>query len=50
MYNEEEEEEEYDRPEEDASLLDCTCDHDPEGHNGDGCTIEGCDCQGHWEY
>jgi hypothetical protein len=38
------EESEY-RPE----FSDCTCDHDPEGHEwGGGCRVEGCPCEGGW--
>jgi hypothetical protein len=33
----------------DPYFCDCTCDHDREDHDRDGCTVEGCDCKGHWE-
>ncbi len=44
------ENEEYDCPEDHAYLTDCTCEHEPEQHGWGECEVEGCDCDGHWEY
>jgi hypothetical protein len=40
-----------DYPEDDypRSFGDCDCDHDPEEHDFDSCTVPGCECEGHWE-
>jgi len=46
----EEEDEDYVCPEDNAYVADCTCDHDPGDHDWDGCTIQDCECKGHWEY
>lgn len=27
----------------------CTCDHDEERHGWCGCTVDGCECEAHWE-
>jgi len=27
----------------------CTCEHDPDQHGWQGCDVEGCDCDAHWE-
>ena len=29
---------------------DCTCDHEEEKHGWAGCEVEGCECEGNWEY
>ena len=35
--------------EEQVSFVDCTCDHEPEEHGWQGCNVDECKCQGHWE-
>ena len=37
-------------PEDNAYLADCTCDHSEKEHGWTGCEVEGCNCEGHWEY
>ena len=27
----------------------CTCEHEQEEHGWDGCSVDGCECEAHWE-
>lgn len=42
--------EDYEFPEDNACLEECTCDHDSDDHGWGECEVEGCDCEGHWAY
>jgi hypothetical protein len=36
--------------EDQASFMECTCDHDPEEHGWSHCeAVDNCNCKGHWE-
>lgn len=50
MSDDSDEIDDYVCPEDLAYCAECTCDHEPEQHGWLSCEVEGCACEGHWEY